>query len=86
VRVLNEREYHRALTAKLVEEAHEAQLAPLDRLPVELADVLEVLLALARASSLSWDRLAELTEDKRAERAASMTGCFLSNRTTRLGH
>jgi predicted house-cleaning noncanonical NTP pyrophosphatase (MazG superfamily) len=48
-RVLDEAAYRGALLAKLVEEAQEASRAGAEELPAELADVLEVLQALAKA-------------------------------------
>ncbi|MBO0360693.1 nucleoside triphosphate pyrophosphohydrolase [Hymenobacter sp. BT186] len=48
-RVLEEQAYQDALREKLVEEALEAKSAPLAELAIELADVLEVIAALATA-------------------------------------
>ncbi|HTX82805.1 MAG TPA: nucleoside triphosphate pyrophosphohydrolase, partial [Streptosporangiaceae bacterium] len=53
-RVLDQAAYLVALRAKLVEEAGEAQAAPDGQLRSELADVLEVLQALAAAHGMSW--------------------------------
>jgi predicted house-cleaning noncanonical NTP pyrophosphatase (MazG superfamily) len=50
-RILDHAGYEAALRAKLLEEAHEAQAAPDSQLASELADVLEVLKALARTAS-----------------------------------
>jgi predicted house-cleaning noncanonical NTP pyrophosphatase (MazG superfamily) len=67
-RVLDEPEYRTALLAKLVEEAREAQSAPEPDLAGELADVLEVLSALAAAADLPWGQLVDLTATKRDRR------------------
>ncbi len=56
-RVLDESGYEAALRIKLLEEASEAQAAPDGNLLPELADVLEVLLALARAHDVGWKTL-----------------------------
>lgn len=48
--VLDDDSYHAALLAKLVEEAQEARDASAQELPAELADVLQVLQALAGCS------------------------------------
>ena len=51
-RVLDNASYRGALRAKPLEEAQEARTAPDERLASELADVLEVLRALARAHDM----------------------------------
>ena len=53
--MLDQAGYLAALRAKLVEEAEEAQAAPDGQLRSELADVLEVLQALAAAHGMSWE-------------------------------
>ena len=54
-RVLDQAGYQAALRTKLLEEAREAQAAPDGQLASELADVLEVLKALAAvARSGAW--------------------------------
>jgi predicted house-cleaning noncanonical NTP pyrophosphatase (MazG superfamily) len=55
-RVLDHASYQGALRSKLVEEAQEAELAPDEQLASELADVLEVLRALAMAHGMTWER------------------------------
>ena len=55
-RVLDQAGYQAALRTKLLEEAREAQAAPDGRLASELADVLEVLKALAAAGLRRWAR------------------------------
>src|ERR1700722_8960468 len=59
-RVLDQAGYLAALRAKLVEEAEEARSAPDRQLRSELADVLEVLRALAAAHGMSWEDAGEL--------------------------
>ena len=56
-RILDHADYEAALRAKLLEEAHEAQAAPDGKPASELADVLEVLQALAAAHDLSWEEV-----------------------------
>src|SRR5208282_3828797 len=67
-RVLDDAGYEAALRAKLLEEAREAQAAPDGKLLPELADVLEVLQALARAHDVSWEDVVSEADRKRAER------------------
>ncbi len=67
-RVLDEAGYLAALRAKLVEEAEEAQAAPDGQLRSELADVLEVLQALAAAHGMSWEDVVVEATRKRMER------------------
>ena len=65
--MLDQAGYLAALRAKLVEEAEEAQAAPDGQLRSELADVLEVLQALAAAHGMSWeDVVAEATRKRTA--------------------
>ena len=66
-----------ALRAKLLEEAREAQAAPDGRLASELADVLEVLKALAAAHDMSWDDVVSEADRKRAERGGFDNRIFL---------
>jgi hypothetical protein len=61
----------------LAEEAREARQAPAAQLPGELADVLEVLQALAQAHGGSWTRLQEIATRKRTERGAFNDRIFL---------
>ncbi len=76
-RVLDQAGYLAALRAKLVEEAEEAQAASDRQLQSELADVLEVLQALAAAHGMSWeDVMAEATR-KRDERGGFDQRIFL---------
>jgi predicted house-cleaning noncanonical NTP pyrophosphatase (MazG superfamily) len=76
-RVLDEADYRDALLAKLMEEAQEAIGAGVEELPAELADVLEVLRALAKALSMSWEQLHTLAADKRTRRGGFEGRIFL---------
>ena len=67
-RRLDEAEYQAALREKLVEEAQEAREAGDGDLIGELADVLEVVRALADAHGLSLDQVEERRLAKREER------------------
>lgn len=76
-RVLEDDEYQAALLAKLLEEAQEAQSAPPEDLPSELADVFEVLQALVAAYGLNWEELISHAASKRAQRGAFAQRIFL---------
>ena len=76
-RVLDQADYQVALRTKLLEEAHEAQAAPDGRLASELADVLEVLQALAAAHDMSWEDVRVGSYRKRAERGGFGNRIFL---------
>jgi predicted house-cleaning noncanonical NTP pyrophosphatase (MazG superfamily) len=76
-RVLDEESYRAALLEKLTEEAQEARQAPAGQLAAELADVLEVLQALAAAHNLTWDDILVVAAGKRTERGAFRDRVFL---------
>lgn len=76
-RVLDPAGYEAALRAKLLEEAHEVQAAPDGHLASELADVLEVLKALAAAHDMSWQDVVSEASRKRAERGGFDNRIFL---------
>ena len=76
-RVLDDAGYQKALLAKLLEEAQEAQAAPEDQLISELADVLEVLRALAKVRGMRWEDVELEAERKRAERGGFERRIFL---------
>ena len=69
-RVLDQAVYQAALRTKLLEEAREAPAAPDGQLASELADVLEVLKALAAAYDMSWEDVVSEADRKRADRGA----------------
>jgi predicted house-cleaning noncanonical NTP pyrophosphatase (MazG superfamily) len=70
VRVAGVGEYRELLRAKLVEEASEAATADDTHVPEELADVLEVVLALAADLGLDAGGLEKLRAAKAAERGS----------------
>jgi predicted house-cleaning noncanonical NTP pyrophosphatase (MazG superfamily) len=76
-RVLDQAGYEAALRAKLLEEAHEAQAAPDGQLASELADVLEVLKALAAAHGMGWEEVVSEARRKRGERGGFDQRIFL---------
>ena len=76
-RVLDQGDYQAALRTKLLEEAREAQAAPDGQLASELADVLEVLKALAAAHDMSWEDVVSEADRKRAERGGFANRIFL---------
>jgi predicted house-cleaning noncanonical NTP pyrophosphatase (MazG superfamily) len=76
-RVLDRAGYLAALRAKLMEEAEEAQAAPDRQLRSELADVLEVLRALAAAHGMSWEDVEAEATRKRDERGGFDERIFL---------
>jgi predicted house-cleaning noncanonical NTP pyrophosphatase (MazG superfamily) len=75
--VLDQAGYLAALRAKLVEEAEEARSAPDRQLRSELADVLEVLRALAAAHGMSWEDVVAEAARKRDERGGFDQRTFL---------
>jgi predicted house-cleaning noncanonical NTP pyrophosphatase (MazG superfamily) len=77
IRVLEHAGYEAALRAKLLEEAHEAQAAPDGQLVSELADVLEVLQALAAVHDVGWGEVVSEASRKRAERGGFDHRIFL---------
>lgn len=76
-RVLDQAGYLAALRAKLMEEAEEAQAASDKQLRSELADVLEVLQALAAAHGMSWEDVMAEAARKRDERGGFDQRIFL---------
>jgi predicted house-cleaning noncanonical NTP pyrophosphatase (MazG superfamily) len=66
-----------ALLAKLREECDEAAAARPDELLGELADVLEVLRALATAAGYEWDSVEKAAKHKNEERGAFTEGWYL---------
>jgi predicted house-cleaning noncanonical NTP pyrophosphatase (MazG superfamily) len=76
-RVLDQAGYQAALRAKLMEEAEEARSAPDRQLRSELADVLEVLQALAAAHGTSWEDIVAEAARKRDERGGFEQRIFL---------
>ena len=77
VRRLEAAELRPALLAKLSEEGAELAAAGGDEVVGELADVLEVLRALAADSGLDWSEVEAAARAKTAERGAFRVGWFL---------
>jgi len=73
-RILSDDEYIAALEAKLAEEVTEFHA---DHAPEELADILEVIYALANIRGLTADELHELCANKRAVRGGFAEKIFL---------
>jgi len=76
-RVLDDAGYRGALRSKLVEEAREAEAASDEQLVSELADVLEVVRALAQAHGMKWDDIELQATRKRVERGGFDCRIFL---------
>ena len=77
VEVLAPEQRRAALLAKLLEEADEAVRADADDVVEELADVLEVLRALAGDVGLSMADVTAVADRKRAERGGFEGGLYL---------
>ncbi len=77
IRVLDHDGYQTALRAKLLEEAREAHEAPPVQLASELADVLEVLQAIAKAHDIAWQDIVSAATRKRAHRGGFDGRIFL---------
>lgn len=69
------------LFAKLTEEAQEATEATPERLPEELADILEVVEEIAVRSNIPWEKILELKRKKFEERGGFKDGVFLISTT-----
>ena len=77
VRALDGDELLEALLCKLEEETHELRIAPQDGRTEELADILEVVLALAGTFGIEPDALEKAADTKRAERGGFDGGLWL---------
>jgi len=77
VRQLTDSEFERALRLKLIEEATEAGEASESELVTELADVLEVFLALASAHGLTLESIEVARKKKESERGSFSKRLFL---------
>lgn len=77
-RILNEKEYHTELVVKLREESEEyfAARGAQDSLE-ELADMLEVIRALAVVHGASWEQLEAIREEKAAARGGFRDRVYL---------
>lgn len=65
IQTLDDQNYEYLLGQKLSEEVQEYRDS---KNPEELADILEVLMAIAAQKNLSWDEIERLRQEKRAER------------------
>ncbi|MEV0423165.1 nucleoside triphosphate pyrophosphohydrolase [Streptosporangium canum] len=70
VTVLGDADYRRALLEKLFEESTELSEAAATEVAEEIADVLEVLRAIAQVHGHEWRDIEKISEAKRAERGA----------------
>jgi predicted house-cleaning noncanonical NTP pyrophosphatase (MazG superfamily) len=77
VTVLGEVDYRRALLEKLFEESTELSEASATEVAEEIADVLEVLRAIARVHGHEWRDIEKVAEVKRAERGAFLERIYL---------
>lgn len=69
-RIMKEEEFKRELRKKLAEEASELSNTPREKLPKELADVLELLKSIAEYHGIDF----KLVEEKQAERRKKRGG------------
>jgi predicted house-cleaning noncanonical NTP pyrophosphatase (MazG superfamily)/DNA-binding Xre family transcriptional regulator len=79
LRRLDEQEYVRELHTKLLEEAAELASASNGQVAEELADVIEVVHAIARMNRISMDEVGDLAKRKRAERGAFEERWYLNS-------
>jgi predicted house-cleaning noncanonical NTP pyrophosphatase (MazG superfamily) len=77
VRELDGAAVREALGAKLTEEAEELRLATAEDVPGELADLLEVVRALAAEYDVAWEQVCAAAERKRVERGGFDKRLFL---------
>ncbi|MER5424333.1 nucleoside triphosphate pyrophosphohydrolase [Streptosporangium roseum] len=75
--VLGEADYREALLEKLFEEAAELRGAAVTEVAEEIADVLEVLRAVAKVHGHEWADIEKVAEAKRAERGAFLERLYL---------
>jgi predicted house-cleaning noncanonical NTP pyrophosphatase (MazG superfamily) len=77
VTVLGDADYREALLEKLFEESAELREASADGVAEEIADVLEVLRAVAHVHGYEWWDIEKIAEAKRAERGAFLEQLYL---------
>ncbi|MER5326362.1 nucleoside triphosphate pyrophosphohydrolase [Streptosporangium roseum] len=77
VTVLGEDGYREALLEKLFEESTELREAAVTEVVEEIADVLEVLRAIAKVHGHEWANIEKVAEAKRAERGAFLERLYL---------
>ena len=68
IRILDQTKYKESLLEKLNEEVLEVQSADAHHVAEEIADVLEVLMALSVAAGLDWDEIEQVRLSKIEER------------------
>ncbi|WP_084964214.1 nucleoside triphosphate pyrophosphohydrolase [Thermoactinospora rubra] len=78
VTVLGDTEYRTALLAKLFEEASELSAASPAEVIGEIADVYEVLRAVAEVNGYDWQEVEKAAEAKREERGAFRARLYLA--------
>jgi predicted house-cleaning noncanonical NTP pyrophosphatase (MazG superfamily) len=78
VTVLDDAQYRAALVAKLFEEATELSEASRGEVVGEIADVYEVLRALAEVNGYDWQAVEKTAEAKREERGAFHDRLYLA--------
>ena len=84
IRILSDAEYTAALEKKLTEEVAEYLES---KEPMELADILEVVQALAQRQGVSFDRLLEMKDEKQGKNGALLKKLFLESvETTEPAH
>lgn len=84
IRILSDAEYTAALEKKLTEEVAEYLES---KEPMELADILEVVQALAQRQGVSFDRLLEMKDEKQGKNGAFLKKLFLESvETTEPAH
>ena len=66
-----------ALKIKLLEEASEVQTAPFDELTEELADVMEVVHAIASEAGITKKQISKVRNEKRRKRGGFKKGILL---------
>jgi len=75
--VVKGEDFVEALKRKLDEEVQELRSASISALAEEIADTLEVLLAIAERHGLHWEDIERLAGEKRVERGGFGTGTWL---------
>jgi len=77
VRIMGKKEYEKELKKKLVEEAKELNEVPKEKLPNELADVLELLKSISEFYKINFKLVEEKQVQKRKERGGFKKRLFL---------
>jgi predicted house-cleaning noncanonical NTP pyrophosphatase (MazG superfamily) len=79
-RIVEKDEYIQYLKEKLIEEAHEVLEATQSQdLQIELADVLEVVIALCRALNISFEEVMEEREKKKQIKGGFENGIYVAH-------